>query len=65
MNLNRKLVKRINMDEDIDDGHVRAERHELISMIWEISMDNWAFVREQDVKRRLQRDVATIVRRTS
>jgi len=53
------------MDEDIDDGHVRAERHELISMIWEISMDNWAFVREQDVKRRLQRDVATIVRRTS
>lgn len=65
MNMNRKLVKRINMDEDIDDGYVRAERHELISMIWEITKDTWAFVREEDVKRRLQRNVTTIVRRTS
>jgi len=65
MNTNRKLVKKINMDEDIDDGYVRAERHELISMIWEITKDTWAFLRGQDVKRRLQRDVITIVRRTS
>ena len=53
------------MDEDIDDGYVQAERPELISMIWEITKDTWAFVRGQDVKRRLQRDVTTIVRRTS
>ncbi len=53
------------MDEDIDDRYIRAERHELISMIWEITKDTWAFVRGQDVKRRLQRDVTTIVRRTS
>ncbi len=65
MNMNRKLAKKINMDEDIDDGYIRAERHELISMIWEITKDTWAFVRGQDVKRRLQRDVTTIVRRTS
>jgi len=65
MNMNKKIVKRINMDEDIDDGYVRAERPELISMIWEITKDTWAFVRGQDVKRRLQRDVTTIVRRTS
>lgn len=65
MNMNRKLVKKINMSEDADDGHVQAEKDELISMIWEITKDNWAFVRGQDAKRRLQRDVATIVRRTS
>ena len=65
MNMNRKLVKKINMSEEVDDEHVQAEKNELISMIWEITKDNWAFVRGQDVKRRLQRDVATIVRRTS
>jgi len=65
MNMNRKLVKKINMSEDTDDGYVQAEKNELISMIWEITKDNWAFVRGQDAKRRLQRDVATIVRRTS
>ncbi len=53
MNMNRKLVKKINMSEEIDDGHVQAEKNELISMIWEITKDNWAFVRGQDVKRRL------------
>jgi len=43
MNMNRKVVKRIKMDEDIDDGYVRAERYELISMIWEITKDTWSF----------------------
>jgi hypothetical protein len=65
MTMNRKFVKKINRDEEIDDGNVQAEKNELISMIWEITKDNWAFVRGQDVKRRLQRDVTTIVRRTS
>ena len=65
MNLNRKVIKKIDMREDIDDGYVQAERHELISMIWEITKDNWAFVRGQNVERRLQRDVTAIVRRTS
>lgn len=65
MNMNRKIVKKINMVEDKDDGYVQAEKNELISMIWEITKDNWSFVRGQDVKRRLQRDVATVVRRTS
>jgi len=65
MNMNKKMIKKINMDEEGDDGHVQAEKNELISMIWEITKDNWSFVRGQDAKRRLQRDVATIVRRTS
>ncbi len=53
----------MNMSEDANDGHVQAEKNELISMIWEITKDNWAFVRGQDAERRLQRDVATLVRR--
>ena len=65
MNMNRKLIKKINMGENTDDGYVQSEKNELISMIWEITKDNWAFVGGQDVKRRLQRDVATVVRRTS
>ena len=65
MNMNRKVAKKITMDTDLDDGYVEAERHILISMIWEITKDTWSFVKEQDVKRRLQRDVAAIVRRTS
>lgn len=55
----------MNMSEDADEGYVQAEKHELISMIWEITKDHWAFVRGQDAERRLQRDVTTLVRRTS
>lgn len=65
MSMNRKLVKKISIGEDTDDGYVQAEKSELFSMIWEITKDNWAFVRRQDVERRLQRHVATIIRRTS
>ncbi len=54
----------MNTGEETDDGYVHADKNELISMIWEITKDNWAFVREQNVERRLQRDVATIIRRT-
>ncbi len=64
MKMNRKLVKKIRIDEETDDGYVLAEKNELISMIWEITQDNWAFVKGENVKRRLQRDVATIIRRT-
>jgi hypothetical protein len=65
MNMNRKVAKKISVDADRDDGYVEAEKHDLISMIWEITKDTWSFVKEQDVKRRLQRDVAAIVRRAS
>lgn len=65
MNMNRKLTRKIFISEDTDDGYVQAEKSELFSMIWEITKDNWAFVRGQDVERRLQRHVATIIRRTS
>ncbi|MDY6968921.1 MAG: hypothetical protein SVR08_09765 [Spirochaetota bacterium] len=63
MDMNRQIVKRLKTDEEIDDGFVQADMTELISMIWEITKDAWSFVRGQDVKQRLQRDVAIITRK--
>jgi hypothetical protein len=64
MKMNRKIVRKKGM-KDEDSGYVHAEKNELLSMIWEITKDNWVFVRGQDAERRLQRDVTTIIRRTS
>jgi hypothetical protein len=61
--MNRQIVKRLNVKENAEDGYVQADRSELMSMIWEITKDAWSFVRGQDVKHRLQRDVATVNRR--
>ncbi len=65
MDVNRKIVKRITTNEDIDDGYVQADMSELISVMWEITSDVWTFIREQDVKQRLQRNVAVVIGRTS
>ena len=65
MDVNRKVVKRLTTEEDIDDGYVQADMSELISMMWEITSDVWTFIREQDVKQRLQRNVAVVTGRTS
>jgi hypothetical protein len=64
MDVNRKIVKRLTTDEDVDDGYVQADMSELISMMWEITSDVWTFIREQDVKQRLQRNVAVVIGRT-
>ncbi|MBW2491431.1 MAG: hypothetical protein JRE65_09815 [Deltaproteobacteria bacterium] len=65
MDVNRKIVKRLTADEDMDDGFVQADMSELISLMWEITSDVWTFIREQDVKQRLQRNVAVVIGRTS
>lgn len=64
MDMNRKIVKRLTTDEDVDDGYVQADMSELISMMWEITSDVWTFIKEQDVKQRLQRNVAVVTGRT-
>ena len=63
MDMNRKIVKRLSAEEDIDDGYVQADMSELISMMWEITSDVWTFIKEQDVKQRLQRNVAVVIGR--
>ena len=65
MDVNRKVVKRVNLNEDIDDGYVQIGMAELISIMWEITQDAWSFVRGQNAEQRLQRDVAVVTGRTS
>lgn len=63
MDVNRKLIKRLNSSEDNDDGFVDAEKSQLLSMMWDITRDAWSFIKGKDAERRLQRDVAAFIRR--
>jgi hypothetical protein len=65
MDFNRKQIKLLNMYIDEDDGYVQQNMAELISVMWEITKDAWAFVRDQDAEHRLQRDVAIVIGRAS
>ena len=64
MNVNRKIIKQLTLDEDKDDGYVQADMAELISLMWEITEDVWSFVRDQNAEQRLQRNVAVLTGRT-
>ena len=65
MDVNRKIVKRLKLNEDIDDGYVQMDMAELISIMWEITQDAWSFMKGQNAEQRLQRDVAIVTGRTS
>jgi len=65
MDVNRKVVRRLNINEDLDDGYVQMDMAELVSIMWEISQDAWSFMRSQNAEQRLQRDVAIVTGRTS
>lgn len=45
-----------------DDGYLAGSAEERLSAVWEITRDVWAFFREADAERRLQRDVAVLTR---
>lgn len=65
MNVNRKIIKRLIIDEDKDDGYVKADMAELISLMWEITEDAWSFVKDHNAEQRLQRNIAVLTGRTS
>jgi hypothetical protein len=65
MDVNRKVVKRLKLYEEIDDGYVQMDMADLISMMWEITQDAWSFTKGQNAEQRLQRDVAIVTGRTS
>ncbi len=65
MDMDRRIVKKLSKEEGGGDEYEDLEICELISMIWEITKDVWSFVGGEDVKRRLQRNVATVTRRAS
>ena len=64
MNVNRKIIKQLTLDEDKDDGYVQADMAELISLMWDITEDVWSFVKDQNAEQRLQRNVAVLTGRT-
>jgi len=65
MNVDRKIIKQLALDEDKDDGYVQADMAELISLMWDITEDVWSFVKDQNAEQRLQRNVAVLTGRTS
>ncbi|MCP4763915.1 MAG: hypothetical protein GY870_19240 [archaeon] len=65
MQMDRSVIKRVHISEDKDVGYLNASKADLLSMMWEITQDAWAFVRGADVKQRLQRDVGILIRRRS
>ena len=65
MDVHRNVIKRIKLKENIDDGYVKNDKAELLSLMWEITKDAWSFVRGQDAEQRLQRDVAVFIGRKS
>lgn len=57
----KSIAKKTLTDED--SGYVEGTPEERICMVWEISCDTWAFMKGWHAEQRLQRNVATVVRR--
>ena len=64
MKLDKRSTKITNL-KAAEPEVIYADKVELLSMIWEITKDVWAFVGEKDAERRLQRNVVSLIRRKS
>jgi hypothetical protein len=62
MQMDRSIINRVQGNEELDDGYIEAASADLFAMVWDITKDAWVFVRGSDVERRLQRDVAKLIR---
>ena len=60
--MDRSIINRVQGNEELDDGYIEATGAVLFAMVWDITKDAWVFVRGSDVERRLQRDVAKLIR---
>lgn len=54
------VLKRVN--DEADDGYVDGDPATRIALVWKITCDTWAFVRQDNAQRRLQRDVTKLVK---
>lgn len=59
------IFKKKSLKEDSNPLIIDKQPSELISMVWEITKDNWAFMGNEDAERRLQRHVTTFIKRKS
>ena len=62
MQMDRSIINRLHSNEEFDDGYIEAARADLFAMVWDITKDVYVFVRGSNVERRLQRDVARLIR---
>lgn len=59
--LKRTIITKKSL-KDFENEYIEGTPEERISMVWEISCDTWAFIKETHAERRLQRNVTTIIR---
>jgi hypothetical protein len=64
--LNRHQITRYESHAEADDsGYMPGTPEERLSEVWELTREVWAFSQGTDAERRLQRDVAMLIRRES
>ena len=62
--VDRSVTSLASMKDCQDDGYVEGDPAARISLVWEITQDTWAFMKEGHAQQRLQRDVTHLIRRT-
>jgi hypothetical protein len=64
MKLDRKIIRKIKMNEDQDTGFVPGTMRERMEMVWDITVDLWSIATKGKVHAEtgLQRDVAVLIR---
>ena len=60
--LDRSVTRLTRLEAD-DDGYVEGDPATRIALVWPITRETWDFMKQTDAQRRLQRNVATLVRR--
>ena len=60
--LDRSVTRLTRLEAD-DDGYVEGDPATRIALVWPITRETWVFMKQTDAQRRLQRNVATLVRR--
>ena len=64
-NINMKLMRdhaKLSKMTDADDSYVEASPAQRVGFVWEITKELWSLRNRQDAERRLQRNVATLVK---
>lgn len=60
--LDRSVTRLTRLEAD-DDGYVEGDPATRIALVWPITRETWAFMKQTDAQRRLQRNVVRLVRR--
>ncbi|HOP65175.1 MAG TPA: hypothetical protein PK906_17485 [Spirochaetota bacterium] len=64
---NRMIIKKYragSSELNEDDGFIKADPSYLFNIMWDLTMDAWAFKGNGDAEQRLQRNITNFSRRT-